>query len=236
MARIAVNKPFGPVWYDNLADAVKDLTTFVSFDGRIYNQLPTFIDDIVLFNVCYRDILRTEGLDRLLSVLFEEAPALKDETEAVEALRGEIQRWGPLGDYDIQCLSIKDEFTVFGHRFDGLDSVRQSVEVFQRDRWHHVFKRNDFVSVPGIHVLCSYEPYPVFDSSDIGDDREYCDYYFLQRPFSESDCARIEAIPARGDNEKYSDDLTHVDEMPVLYYSGFGQSMLLVKPKEKGTE
>lgn len=235
MARIAVNKLFGPVWYDSFADVVTDLTAYETFGGKIYNQLPTFIDDIVLFNVCYRDILRKEGLDKLLTVLFEEAPTFKNESEAIEELRKKVEEWGPLGNYDIQCLSVKDSFTVFGHRFNGLNSVWQSVEVFQRDE-RYMFKRDKFVSIPGIHVLCNYEPYPQFDSSDADDDREYCNYFFLQRPFSDADCALIEAIPNPGNNEKYSDSLENVDEMPMLYYGGTGEAMILVTPKENGHE
>ena len=63
------------------------------------------------------------------------------------------------------------------------------------------------VALPSdVQILCDYMPYPVFDSSDWGDNRDYCNY-----------CTAYER-------------LTCVDELSLLYCDGDSASMLLVTP------
>ena len=132
MNRIAVDNNIGSVWYDSFADVVADFTSGQNvwknvFTGEYNNSLNVFIDDVVLFNVVYRDYLRAHGINALVKLLCEQAPAFCFETEAIKALRERVKKWGPLANYDIQCISIDDDFTVLGHRFGGLADVRQSV-------------------------------------------------------------------------------------------------------------
>ena len=84
------------------------------------------------YNVMFRDYLRTIGADALIELLCEMAPAFRNKTEAIASLKEKMQRWGSLGNYDIQCLSVDYEFSVLGHEFEGLDEVRRSVEIYQR--------------------------------------------------------------------------------------------------------
>ena len=235
MNRIAVDRYIGPVWYDSFAEVVADFTSGEHvrknvFTGEDYNELDVFIDDVVLFNVCYRDYLRARGIDVLIELLFKQAPAFRSEAAAIKALRERVEKWGQLADYDIQCLSTDDSFTILGHRFDGLDDVRRSVEKYHRQE-RYDFDAKKFDKLDGIHVLCDYEPYPIFDSSDFGDDREYRNYFFLQRPFIGEDIVHIDKMPTYGNNSKVSEHLDYISEMPLLYYKGDGPSMLLVTAK-----
>lgn len=235
MDRIAVDRYIGPVWYDTFADVVEDFTSGEHvgknvFTGEYFNELDVFIDHVVLFDVCYRDYLRLHGIDALIDLLCNQAPSLRKETEAIEALRKKVEEWGPLAGYDIQCLSIEDSFTVLGHHFNGLADVPRSVEKYHRHK-RNDFDADKFVKREGIHILCDYEPYPIFDISDADDDREYRNYFFLPRPFTCDDISHIDMLPTCGDNFKVSEKMDDISEMPLLYYKGDGPSMLLVTAK-----
>lgn len=222
MTKIAVNRLVGQVWYDRFSDIVEDLST----------DLWAYMGDIVLFNVRYRDVLREKGRDGLFKALFEEAPAFRRDTEAIRHLEGALDRWGPVADYDIQCLSVRDTFEVLGQTFQGLDDVKGRIDWFMRgEREAHPSRRRESRSAP-IQILDNYEPYPIFDSSDWGDDRDYCNFFFQKRPFSAADFQEIAGINAKSNFCKAHDNLPHVEERPLLYYTGDGETMLLVTPKE----
>lgn len=55
---------------------------------------PYMLADIVLYNVCYRDYLRSHGVDALLRKLIAEAPELEHD-EALEYLRAHLKKVGP---------------------------------------------------------------------------------------------------------------------------------------------
>ena len=137
MNRIAVYGYPGKVWFDSFAEIVAELTSeknsFKMYGtGPVGNYLYVYIGGIIQYNVMFRDYLRTNGADALIELLCEMAPAFRNETEAIASLKKKMQEWGPLGNYDIQCLSVDDEFSVLGHEFKGLDEVRRSVEIYQR--------------------------------------------------------------------------------------------------------
>ena len=235
MNRIAVDRHIGPVWYDSFADVVADFTSGEHVrknvvTGEFYNELYVFISAIVQYNACYRDYLRAHGIDALIEHLCEQAPAFRFETEAMNTLRANAEKWGPLGDYDIQCLPTNAPFTVLGHRFNGLQEVSRSAEKYHRHNGND-FDAEKYVKLDDIHIFCSYEPYPIFDFADVGDDRTYSNYFFRQRPFTGDDIAFINAMPSFGNNCKVSEHMTNVSEMPMLYYKGDGPSMLLVTAK-----
>lgn len=221
MTKIAVNRLIGQVWYDHFVDIVEDLST----------SLRAYIGDIVLFNVRYRDILREKGRDGLLATLFEEAPAFRQDMDSIDRLDGALDRWGPLADYDIQCLSVRDPFEVLGQTFQGLDDVRGRIDWFLWDGGDPRPSKNRPSRTDTLQILCNYEPYPIFDSSDWGDDRIYSNFFFQKRPFSAADFQEVEEIDAKTNFCKAHDNLPHVEERPLLYYTGDGKTMLLVTPK-----
>ena len=198
--------------------------------GNGSNRLYVFIADVVLYNVCYRDYLRAHGIDALIEHLCRQAPAFRSETKAIKALRDKVERCGPLADYDIQCLSTDDSFSVFGHRFSGLRDVRRSVERYHRNNGFD-FDAKEYDKLDDIHILCDYEPYPIFDSYDLSDNRDYNNYFFLPCPFTSDEISLIDAMHTYGNNCKISEQLEGVKDMPLLYYKGDGPSMLLVTAK-----
>ena len=236
MNRIAVYGYPGKVWFDSFAEIVAELTSeknsFKMYGtGPVGNYLYVYIGGIIQYNVMFRDYLRTNGADALIELLCEMAPAFRNETEAIASLKKKMLEWGPLGNYDIQCLSVDDEFSVLGHEFKGLDEVRRSVEIYQRSE-RYCFKTNNYIILNGIHIACNYEPYPTFDSFDSADDREYCNYFFLSCCFDKSDLKMIDSMKTYGNNNKVSEHMKCIAEMPVLYYEGDGPSMLLVTPRQ----
>ena len=236
MNQIAVDRYIGPVWYDSFADVVADFTSGEHvrknvITGEFYNELYVYIGYIVQYNTCYRDYLRAHGIDALIEHLCEQAPAFRAETDAINTLRRKAEEWGPLGDYDIQCQGMYQDFFVHDVYFRGIGDVRRSVELYQRDK-RQVFPAKDYVQREGIHILCNYEPYPQFDISDAGDDREYVTYFFFNRPITREDLDYTEQLPSNGNNLKISERLDRVSEIPMLYYKGDGPSILLVTPKE----
>ena len=236
MDPIAVKRYIGQVWYDSLAEVVEDFTTgdnaYVNaYSGKRENRLEVYIGSVILYNVRYRDILRAGGAEALYPVLFREAPMLRQETKALRSLERSLDERLPLGNYDIQCLSVDDSFTVHGRVYDGLTDVKAHIEWYMR-RNRDPYRANRYHHLPGdVHVLCNYEPYPIFDSSDLGDDRDYCNYFFNNRPYADADFGRISGMPAGGNFDKALESLTCVDELSLLYYPGDGNTMLLVTAK-----
>lgn len=237
MEKIAVYSLVGKVWYDSFEEIVGTLRdgplSFASAGtGERKSTLWAYIGGIVRYNVRFRDILRREGPDGLINYLCVEAPDFAAEEEAIARLRKNVEDYGMPAEYDIQCLSIHDGFTVLGHHFNGLQNVQDAVDTLHCRKLSTTEANNP--NLPdGIHVLCDYEPYPKFDSYDWGDDRIYGNYFFLPRPFTESDIAAIDAVRHRGNFCAAGEELPFVDRMPLLYYVGDGGTMLLVTPKER---
>lgn len=235
MTKIAVPRYVGQVWYESLAEIVEDFTTgensFVNaYNGRRENRLSTYIGGVILYNTCYRDILRAGGAEALYPVLFKEAPALRAEKSALWSLEQALDGQGPIAKYDIQCLSIHDSFTVHGRVYDGLADVEKNIELYMRDR-RDAYVNRFFQYTPGdVHILCNYAPYPIFDSSDFYEDRTYNNYFFKAIPFNTKDLDIIDKIPFGTNFSKAHEKLPCVDELSLLYYPSEGVTMLLVTP------
>lgn len=233
MNRIAIKRYSGPVWYKSFADVVTDFTTGLQGNRQGGSAaLFLYIGNMIRFNVCYRDFLRLHGVDTLVKLLCEQAPVFSRDLKAIDALREEVLEWGVLGNYDIQCLSIHDSFVVHGHSFQDLFDVARSVELYQ-SCGREAFSSATNTPPKSIHVLCDYMPYPVFDSSDYGDNRIYRNYFFLRKPFSAGDFRTIARLPYQENYCKVSERLDIINEMPMLYYVGDGDTMLLATPKDE---
>lgn len=191
------------------------------------------LSDIVQYNVCYRDHLRQFGMKSLVDRLTEEAPELKNDQTSLDSL---IQWWNKtkqLADYDIQCHAIEKDFTVLGHTFHGLKDVIDHREIIGKglSSRFESFTPGKNETYPDIHIGEIYESYPIFDSEDLGDNRTYQNYIF-----------RETAITA--DHLKQTSEMRHEinfcmvhehipeDRLPILYYGGDGQYMLLATAKE----
>ena len=75
-----------------------------------------------------------------------------------------------------------------------------------------------------------YENYPIFDSYDLGDDRTYQNYIFRKNEITKQDMEIAFAVYHKGDfcivHERIPENM-----LPILYYRGEGNYMLLATNK-----
>lgn len=235
MTQIAVYRHIGRVRYDSFAEVVEDLTSEKSkttnmFTGEESNELFSYIWDIVHYNVCYRDLFRTGGIEAVITKMCEEAPAFEKEKQTIAQLRESSDKWEPFGDYDIQALSTEDTFEVMGVKFNGLNDVWDAVCQYLSSR-NYYYTNEDGKPRQGIHVLCNYEKYPKFDIYDMNDNRAYKNFFFKDCGFSAIEMKRIMNIYSRHNYFKAHENLKTVGDWPILYHNGDSASMLLVTPK-----
>jgi hypothetical protein len=215
---ICAQLKYGTRHYSNLQAAIKDVDWWLEY--KLFS--------IVIYNVQYRDCLRREGIEGLMARLLKEAPELAEKKDVLEGLGERLQKHLPLADFDIQCYRIKDVVTILGHEFRGWQDVRDHVDLMGTIRRGEfdAFSVKPKTTVGGMHVGCLYASYPVFDSYDLSDDRTYDNYLIRNRPITEAELAELAKV-------SYSYNYNRVNEslprhlLPVLYYSGEGDCMLL---------
>ena len=224
MPKICYNG-FSRVKFASLAAALRYIQD--KFGTILHYTLPS----IVQYNKCYRDYLRQYGVDKLIERLTKEAPLLKENPKFLEFLREWVQNH-PLADYDIQCYSIRDKVTILGRTFDGLKDIRANVECYGGEFNESLtcYQSTDDYSQDDVHIGYLYSSYPIFDSFDVGDDREYQNYIFKSQPITEADMNAAFKISHRFNFCMVHE---HIPEssLPILYYSGEGQYMLLATAK-----
>lgn len=236
MTQIAVYRHIGRVRYESFAEVVEDLTsedskTINMFTGEESNALFSNIWDIVHYNVCYRDLFRTGGIEAVIKQMCEETPAFEKEKQIIAQLRESSKQWEPYGDYDVQALSTEDSFEVMGAKFNGLDDVWDAVCQYL-SKQNYYYTNEEGKPHQGIQVLCNYEKYPKFDIYDSNDNRAYKNFFFKDGCFSESERKRILEIETRNNYFKAHENLKTVGDWPLLYHNGDSVSMLLVTPKQ----
>lgn len=211
----------------------------VDYVQKIHGGLYVYIVEIVLYNVRFRDCLREKGVDGVLEMLITEAPIIALDFKSINYLK---KTWHErmkehVADYDIQCLPKNSRFCIDGCCFDGLDDVGSHVEMSGNPRhtyykWYSYkeYKHNPF----GLHIGNIWESYPMFDSCDSSDGRSYNNYVFSKIPLTEDMmelyCKRISArFNACMVNEDIPTDL-----LPILYYDGDSDWVLLATKKHLG--
>lgn len=191
------------------------------------------IPDIIMYNVCYRDYLRNFGMETLVRRLLTDVPELAEDRQLPQRLWEWYDKEGKdLAGYDIQCYNIKDTITVLGHTFHGLEDVIVHRTAFARIG-HSDISISSCVPkkhISGLHVSEFYASYPVFDSYDVGDDRTYQNYVFTNEPIDE---VRLKEISEISCNYNYCMVHERIPErfLPILYYSGDGDYMILAQKK-----
>ena len=212
--------------FASLADALKFLSR------ETYSISRYALCEIVQYNTCYRNHLRRHGVEDLIVRLTEEAPQLKEEKVLLHRLR-EWAAEEKLADYDIQCYNIKDKVTILGHSFNGLKDIREHVELYGRDGYDglHCWSPTEVEPYEDVHVGHFYESYPIFDSSDLCDDRTYQNYIFRAAPITEADMKEALRI-SHGINFSMVHETISEENLPILYYKGDGKYMLLATKRE----
>ncbi len=228
MAKICVPN-YECLKFDSLAEAYDSLKNDYRGWGILY-----VLKDIVQYNVRYRDYLRENGIEAMIELLVDEAPKLRDDSETLNYLREWWSRVGRLGDYDIQCCNINDKIAVLGHEFDGLQDVRKHRTISGRDSLFSFscHKLDGVEGYPDVHIGEIYDNYPMFDSSDYGDDRTYQNYIFKSEVITEDDLKSVYTEVSQEGNFCMAHERIPLEHLPILYYNGSGGYMLLVTSKE----
>lgn len=183
--------------------------------------------DMVQHNRCFRDYLRKYGVEELIRFLVKEMPELKKSEFALQYLKEWISQT-KLADYNIQRYHIKDKITILGHEFNGLEDIQNHCAMVGKKYlqglrcWH----REGRTEYPDIHIGKLYDDYPSFDSYDSCDNRTYQNYIFRTAPITEDNMKEVFKIPH---NFNFCMVHEHIpkERLPILYYSGEGEYMLL---------
>ena len=190
-----------------------------------------YLQDIVAYTLRYRDYLRENGIDATIQLLVDEVPELKEEKKALDWLR-EYYTDEKVASYDIRCYDIRDKITVLGHKFMGLKDVIAHSSMAGVNHYSDVtvYERTPIKKKKGITIVELYEDYPVFDSYDACDDRTYQNYFFIQGDVSADDVEKRAKL-SDGVNYCMVHEELPEDMLPVLYYSGDGDYMILATKK-----
>lgn len=189
------------------------------------------LTEIVRYNVFYRDYLRDYGMDSLIEKIIDEVPELSNDRKALDYLR-EWADTETVAPYDIQCYNIKGKITVLGHVFDGLKDIVRHRELVGKESYMGLesFVPEEADIYSDIHIGEIYENYPVFDIYDLGDDRTYQNYIFRKSEITEQDMKAAFDIPHMGNFCMVHEEIPS-DFLPILYYGGDGEHMLLATNK-----
>lgn len=187
------------------------------------------LQEIIIYNICYRDYLREYGIEILIRRIISDVPELSEEQNLIEELLEWYDREGKdLSEYNIQCYNIKDTFKVLGYEFNGLDDVIQHRSMYGKIGYGkiHLDECSSPNSKPGLCISELYASYPIFDSYDIGDNRTYQNYIFSSKPLCNEEVDKLSNLRRRTNyclvHEYISEDL-----LPILYYQGDGDYMIL---------
>ena len=197
-----------------------------------YGWSDSTLTEIVRYNIFYRDYLREYGIDALIAMVIEDAPELADDRSALNYLRKWVKK-DKLSAYDIQCYNIKDKVTILDHTFEGLEDIIRHREIVGKEfyRGFECFMSKDISTYQDIHIGEIYENYPIFDSYDLGDDRTYQNYIFRKQHITEQDMKT-----AFGIYHNWNFCMVHeqipFNLLPILYYRGEGDYMLLASNKQ----
>ena len=195
------------------------------------------LNEIVQYNIRFRDCLRAKGIEHVIVMLIEECPSLISEEKEFNELR----RWwyermhNHIADYDIQCYPIDHKLTLCGCEFEGLRDIECQVELSANDRldWNEelVYPRKEFKANPhGLHVGKLWQCYPVFDIYDSYDNRTYDNFIIRKHPISAEDLRLLNHV-GYGLNACRIHEHIPADLLPVVYYEGTPQYILVATEK-----
>ena len=210
--------------------SLRDAVRYLKRDG---GGLEYSITELLKYNVCYRDYLRNHGIETLLKRIVSDVTELKNDEKVIKRILEWYDKEGKeLAAYDIQCYNIKDTITVLGYKFNGLDDVIAHRSAYARIGHSGVSISGctPKKSASGLYVSEFYATYPIFDSYDIGDDRTYQNYVFTNQPIDDT---RLKEISEIRHNYNYCMVHENIPEhlLPILYYRGDGDYMILAQKK-----
>lgn len=212
----------------------------VEYLHRMDDELYLYIREIVMYNIRYRDCLRTSGIDGVIKMLTDEVPTIIADTKALNDLKWAwtVRMKKHIADYDIQCLPKKKRLYIASCWFDGLNDIESQTEIcgskdylFKKGYWFPC--ENYKLNPTGLHIGCIRESYPTFDPSDTLDNRCYNNYVFSKSPLTDNMMDRYCKKIGSGINACMVHENIPPRLLPVLYYNGDSNYVLLASAKEK---
>lgn len=188
---------------------------------------PYFFEDVILYNVCLRNLLRKMGAQMLIYVLCN---IVKPKTELKMAMARFVEKWQdvPIGDFDIQLVSIYEEIDFGFATVLGLEEMKSLVEKYIYCKGNDI--SNKEVQQGLVHVGEVWDSYPIFDSEDLGDNRSYQNYIIRNRPISDQEMKALASVENKSNFRKLH-EATPPELLPMAYYKGDGGFMLLAKTR-----
>lgn len=185
------------------------------------------LEDMVLYNVPIRDVIRKRGMSYVAQRLLSFVPTdeqLTAEMERIERRMKDMQ----LADFDIQLLPVSVPLFFFGKSVT-LRDLKMCCEIARRvGRWTSTYERKN----TSLHVADVFEPYPCFDAEDYGcESRDYDNYFVSDKPFTEADCLEIEKLPHAMDYRFVVDKLP-AKYLPVVYRDGNSRLLYVATAKD----
>ena len=128
----------------------------------------------------------------------------------------------------VQRLPIDEDVEILGHVFHGLQDIKAHVEMaLYRDYSRGKADIREPKLKCDVHVGEMWMPYPCFDFEDsVNENRSYSNYIFRNRPLTQDDMRRLSELPSASTECRITDDVPQ-DMLPLLYYFGEGNEMLL---------
>ena len=213
-----------------------NLTEAVNYVQKMRGGLSVYIDDIVMYNIRFRDCLREKGLYGVIKMLISEAPAIVHDIKALAKLR---EVWTDrmkkhISDYDIQCLPKDSLILIDDYLFNGLDEIDAHSEISGNPthRFCRWYTREGYIHNPaGLHVGNIWESYPRFDSSDDCDCRSYNNYVISKEPLTEEIMDEYcNKISSHFDNCMVHEYIPK-EFLPIVYWNGDSDYILLATAK-----
>ncbi len=129
---------------------------------------------------------------------------------------------------EIRRCAITDDIIILGHVFHGLEDIKKHVEMSLYKSWSRgAANERKPESECDVHVGEMWMPYPCFDSEDFANEnRSYQNLIFRQRPITQDDMRNLSELPAKGNECRIAENVP-VDMLPMVYYVGDGDTLLL---------
>ena len=212
--------------FESLKEAYKFLK-----DNKLWRENTLF--DIVRYNVCYRNHYRKYGFYALMALLLYDECLLAKDVDSIKYLSKSVKHWN-IADYNIQCYNINDEIRILGQTFKGLKDIMAHCEIRGRECYSgfECYVPNEYTVYRDIHVGEIYERYPVFDSYDACDDRCYRNFIFHKESITKQDMKKTFSATLHKSNFCMVHENIDCGFLPILYYNGEGDYMLLASMED----
>lgn len=182
------------------------------------------LHDLVFHNIPIRDRLRELGLRALL----DELKYIHPLDNLDDIFNSFYKMWNDvvLSNFDIQLYRIDEVVSLWGQEIGNYERIKNSAEICSDHGGAYRIKDECDVDWD-YHVGEISQPYPCFDSEDwANEDRYYQNFIIRQKPITEEEMKSFYELAMRGNYSRLHEN-TPEDMLPILYYKGDGDFMLV---------